>query len=102
MSKVYLNANNLGSGFLVRMNDSINAINKAINYFNYFDIPYDFKKRSTLKDVESTLKSVKKELNYVKSWVLDSNSNYNTLITNLKNQANNLPSYQIKQRNNIV
>lgn len=102
MSKVYLNSTNLNSGFVIRINDSINAVNKALNYFNYFDIPYDFKKRSTLKSIESTLTSVKNELNYIKNWVVDSNSNYNTLINNLKNQANSLPSYQIKQRNNII
>lgn len=102
MSKVYINSQNLSSGFIIYINDSINSVNKALNYFDYFDIPYDFKKRSTLKDVESTLRDVKKELSNIKSWVVDSNSNYNTLINNLKTQANNLPSYQIKQRNNIV
>ncbi len=102
MSKVYIDSPNLNSGCIIYLNDSISAVNKVLNYFDYFDIPYDFKKRSTLKDVESTLRSVKKELDYVKDWIVDSNSNYNTLINNLKSQASDLPSYQIKQRNNII
>lgn len=102
MSKVYINSQNLNNGFIVQMNDAINIVQKALNYFDYFEIPFDFKKKNTLKNIESDLKSIKKELNNIKSWVVDSNGNYNTLINNLKNQANGLPDYQVKQRTNIV
>ena len=33
-------------------------------------------------DVEAKLRNIKKDLNYVKQWILDSNDNYNTLIDN--------------------
>ena len=102
MSKVYLDSTPLNSGCVIRLNDSLNVINKALSYFKYFDIPYDFKKRNTLNDVENTLKAIKKELESIKSWIVNSSNNYETLINNLKSQASSLPGYQVKQRNNTV
>lgn len=102
MAKVDLDSSGLNSSCVINLNDSINTISKVINHFDYFDIPFDFSKRSELKNVESKLREVKKDLNNIKNWVVDSCNNYNTLINNLNNQANSLPTYQIKQRNNII
>ena len=102
MARVELDSTGLKSGCIIKLNDAIIAVNKTLNYFDYFDIPYDFSKRENLVNVEAKLRNIKKDLNYVKQWILDSNDNYNKLIDNLKSQANKLPNYRVKQRNNII
>lgn len=102
MSKVDLDYTNLKTNCILNLSDTINLMNKVLNYFDNFDIPYDFSKKNDLKNVEIKLRNVKTELNKVKNWMVDSNNNYDILINNLKNQANRLPTYRVKQRNNIV
>ncbi|MBQ9013551.1 MAG: hypothetical protein IJ094_08385 [Bacilli bacterium] len=102
MAKVYLDSEGLKSGCLIKLTDSINTINKVLAYFDYFDIPQDFSRRNELLNVEAEFRHVKKQLEFVKEWTINSNNNYNTLISNLKTQANKLPTFKVKQRNNIV
>ncbi len=102
MAKVELDSIGLKSSCMINLNDAINTVNKVLNYFDYFDIPYDFSKKNDLRNVESKLRNIKKDLDYVKQWIWDSNDNYNTLINNLKTQSNKLPNYRVKQRDNII
>ncbi len=102
MARVELDSTGLKSGCIINLNDAINTVNKVLNYFDYFDIPYDFSRKNDLKNVESKLRNIKEDLDYVKNWIYNSNDNYNTLISNLKTQANKLPNYIVKQRNNII
>ena len=102
MSKVKLSFDDLNSGCLLRLNDTINNIDKTIKLFDNFDIPNDFSRKRELLKVKNDLSEIRKNIKCVKSWIVDSNNNYNTLINNLKLQMNKLPSYQLKKRNSII
>lgn len=102
MARVDLDYSGLNSGCLLNLKDTINLLNKTINYFSCFDIPYDFVKKNQLKELENKLIKIKKNLSDIENFIVNSNDNYNNLINNLETQANTLPSHSIKQRNNIV
>lgn len=102
MARVDLDYSGLNSGCVLNLKDTISLIGKAVNYFDYFDIPFDFAKKNQLKEVENKLRKIKKDLSGIENLIVNSNDNYNSLINNLETQANTLPVHHIKQRNNIV
>lgn len=102
MSKVNLDYTGLKSGCVLNLNDTINIVNKALGYLDCFDIPSDFNKKSELKEVGNKLCAIKKDLTNIENWIVNSNNNYDTLVNNLNTQTNTLPTYHVKQRNNIV
>lgn len=102
MARVDLDYSGLNSGCVLNLRDTISLIDKAVNYFDYFDIPFDFVKKNQLKEVENKLRKIKKDLSDIENLIVNSNDNYNSLINNLETQANTLPVHHIKQRNNIV
>lgn len=102
MSKVNLDSQNLNSRCLINLCDSINTIDRALDIFNGFDIPSDFSKRNELLNVRNKLRDINTSLSDVKSWLENSCNDYDKLISNLKNQARQLPIEQIKQRTNII
>ena len=102
MGRVDLNASNLKSDGMVYLKESLHAVNKALGYFEYFNIPYDFSKREKLLAVKDDLKEISKELESVKNWIVNSNESYNNMIEKLNNRASNLPSNTLKTRNTII
>ena len=102
MAKIHLNSSGVKSNCIIKINDTVDLINKTLNCFNNFDIPSDFSKKNTLRNVQSDLKKVKDNLNGVVNWLNSSLSDYNTLLNKLNDQSRSLPNYKVKSRNNIV
>lgn len=102
MAKIDLDSTNMKSMFSINMRDTISAINKVLSIYDSMDIPSDFSKRQELRNVMERFKDINNNLDDIYDAVIGSNSDYNTLITNLKDQANKLPTYTIKSRNTIV
>ena len=102
MGRVNLNASNLKSEGMTYLKESLNAVNKALSYFEYFNIPYDFAKREKLLSVKDDLREISKDLESVKNWIVNSNESYNNLIEKLNDRAEKLPSNTLKTRNTII
>ena len=102
MTRIHINSENLRDSCLPPLKESIKAINSALEYFDYFTIPYDFSGRQKLIDVKHKLQKISSDLTNVKSWIVDSNSDYNEAIQNLNENNSKLPTSTIKDRNTIV
>ena len=102
MAKVDLDSTNLKNGFIMYINDAIADINKIINYFDNFSVPYDFSRRGELIGVESSIRQVKTQLESVKSWVVESNDDFNKVVSTIKDLNEQLSQYTIKQRTTII
>ena len=102
MAKVDIDSTNLKNGFIVYINDAISEINKVLRYFDNFSVPYDFFRRGELMGVESSIRQVKSQLEGVKSWVVESNDDFNKVVSAIKDLNEQLPRYTIKQRNTII
>lgn len=102
MAKVDLDSTSLKNGFIMYINDAIADINKILNYFDNFSIPYDFSRRNELINVENSFRQIKSQLQNVKSWVVESNDDFNKVISSIKDLNEQLPQYTIKQRTTIL
>ncbi len=102
MAKVDIDSTNLKNGFIVYINDAIAEINKVLRYFDNFSVPYDFSRRGELNSVEQTFRDIKKNLEDVKNWVVDSNNDFNKVISAIKDYNEQLPQYTIRQRTTII
>lgn len=102
MAKVDIDSTNLKNGFINYINDAISEVNKILTYFDNFSVPYDFSRRSELNSVEQSFRDIKKQLEDVKSWVVDSNNDFNKVISAIKDYNELLPQYTIRQRTTII
>ena len=102
MAKVDIDSTNLKNGFINYINDAISEVNKVIRYLDNISIPYDFSRRSELLGVESTFREIKSNLENVKSWVVESNDDFNKVISAIKDYNEQLPQYTIRQRTTII
>lgn len=102
MSKVDLDSTNMKSSFILNINDTISALEKVLSIYDQMDIPYDFSKRQELSNIMSNFRSVKNRLERIKENVKESNADYNTLISILKDQARRMPNFTIKGRNTLI
>ena len=81
---------------------AINYLNTVINYLQQNSIPSDFYRYNTLINTISDLKKQRDKLTNFKSWVVNSNKDYDTLISSFDAQASKLPTGRIKKRTGIV
>ena len=102
MSNVELNYDAMRSNCVLVLEDVVNAIQKSINYFYQISIPSDFSRKQSLKRAASDLNRCKKEINNIRNLIINSNNNYDSLISNLSKQSESLPNCQIKKRTNII
>ena len=102
MSKVKLSYSSLRNGSVNSLDNVVNQLNEAISYLQQNSIPGDFYMANTLYNTISDLKLQRNKLSSAKSWVINSNKNYDSMIDKLEVQANKLPVYQVKRRNTII
>lgn len=102
MSKIYINSEELKYGCVIPLKDTINDLNKVVDYFDYFDIPSTFSKKGELRNIKGNLKSIKNKLKSVEHWIVNSNNDYNSLLEKLNDKNSKLSTYSIKNRDNIV
>lgn len=98
MAKVELDFGQISNGCIPNLEKVIDALNIAINYLQQNSIPDEFYRKDTLVNVIADLKSKRDSLVYVNNWLVNSNSNYNSMIDKLNIQANKLPVCRIKSR----
>lgn len=102
MSKVQLNYSPIQSEAIPALENAINILSSAIDNLQQNSIPGDFYRKTTLSNTIADLKAQRDNLSNLKSWLINSNKNYDSLVDKLENQAHQLPVYQVKRRSNIV
>ena len=102
MSKVELNYAPVQSEAISALDSTISALNEALNHLQQNSIPGDFYRRTTLSNTIADLKTQRDNLSNLKSWLVNSNKNYDSMIEKLELQAYQLPVYQVKRRSNVV
>ena len=102
MSKVYLNYGQIESVCFPAIDNVVDSLSNVITLLEQVSIPLDFSKRTTLINTISNLKTCKTSLVNTKTWIYNSNKNYDSMIDKLYLQASLLPDYQVKKRNSIM
>lgn len=102
MSKVSLNFGSIESTCLPAIDNAAGHISEAVAVLQQSSVPGDFYRRTELLNTISNLQSYVKRLNNAKTWLVDSNKNYNSMIDKLELQANQMPIDQVKKRNSII
>lgn len=102
MAKVELNFSPIASSGISALDNAIDNIKSVIAYLQRNVAPSDFNKYYLLLNTLSDLKKQRDKLVYLKEWLKDSNSNYDSFIAKLDAQALKLPAYSIKRRTKIV
>lgn len=102
MSKINLQYSTISTNCVDKIDSAIKSINSALTYLQAFDIPGDFYRRTQLINTISKLKNQYQKLVTIKTSIVNSNSDYNTVIDDLIDAANNLPVDKIKKRASII
>lgn len=102
MGKVNLDYSNIPANALNQLDNAINYLNDVIRYLQQNSIPNDFYRKNTFSTCLSSLKNQRDKLVDIKSWVVNSNKNYDSMIEKLEEQAFQLPTYKLKKRRTIV
>ncbi len=102
MSKINLQYGTISTNCIDKIDSTIKSINSALVYLQSFNIPGDFYRRTQLINTISNLKTQYQKLVTIKSSIVNSNNDYNTVIDNLTDVANKLPVDRIKKRSSII
>lgn len=102
MAKINLSYESISVNGINSLDSAINYLNTVINYLQQNSIPSDFYRYNTLINTISDLKKQRDKLTNFKSWVVNSNKDYDTLISSFDVQASKLPTGRIKKRTGIV
>lgn len=102
MSKVNLNYGPIESSLLPSLDTVIDCLNQVINNLQRSSIPGDFYRKNTLYNTISDLKGQRDKLSNIRSWIVDSNRNYDSMIDKLGMQAYKLPVYTVERRKTII
>ena len=102
MAKINLSYESISVNGINSLDSAIYYLNTVINYLQQNSIPSDFYRYNTLINTISDLKKQRDKLTNFKSWVVNSNKDYDTLISSFDVQASKLPTGRIKKRTGIV
>ena len=102
MAKVELNYEPIESSCITSLDSVIDSLSQAISYLQQNSVPGDFYRRTTLLNTIDDLKKQRVQLSNIKSWLVNSNKNYDSMIDKLNVQASQLPVYQVKSRSSII
>ena len=97
MAKIDIDTTNIDS-VVNMLNDVIEVYNKSISVLDYTNLPYSFEKRYAYQNNYSSLKKDKEKLVELKNFVSDSIKEINSIDDALFNQAKNLPTNRIKDK----
>lgn len=102
MSKVNINFGPIESIGIPAIDDVIGHVGEAVVALQQTAVPGDFYRRTTLLNTISSLQESVSSLSNLKTWLVESNKNYNSMIDKLELQANQMPIDQVKKRNTII
>lgn len=102
MAKVNLAYDNMNTNCIDRLDSTIKYINSILNYLQAFNIPSDFNRRTQLLNIISSLRKQKAQLQNARNSIINSNNDYNNVISSLNDNASKLPVSKIKKRSSII
>lgn len=102
MAKVNLNYDAIGVNGINSLDNAINHLNTVISYLQQSSVPTDFSMYRNFINALEDLKKQRANLRYVKDWIVNSNKNYDSLISKLESNVNKLPTQGVKRRSSIV
>lgn len=102
MAKVSLSYDSISVNGLNALDSAINYLDSVINYLQQNSIPSDFYRYNTLVNTIADLKKQRGRLVDFKNWIVNSNNEYDSLISKFEVQAAKLPIGRIKQRTTVV
>lgn len=102
MAKVSLSYDSISVNGLNALDSAINYLDSVINYLQQNSIPSDFYRYNTLVNTIADLKKQRGRLVDFKNWIVNSNKEYDSLISKFEVQAAKLPIGRIKQRTTVV
>ena len=102
MAKINLNYDAIKVNGINALDNAINYLSSVINYLQQNSIPNDFNKYNILTNTISDLKKQKEKLVDFKSWLVNSNKAYESLISSFESQVAKLPAGRIKKRTSVV
>lgn len=102
MAKVSLSYDSISVNGLNALDSAINYLDSVINYLQQNSIPSDFYRYNTLVNTIADLKKQRGKLVDFKNWIVNSNKEYDSLISKFEVQTAKLPVGRIKQRTTVV
>ena len=102
MARIQLDYDSISVNGINALDSAVNYLNTVINYLQQNSIPSDFYRYNTLINTISDLKKQRDKLINFKSWVVNSNKDYDSLISTFDAQASKLPTGRIKKRTGLV
>lgn len=102
MARVSLSYDSISVNGLNALDSAINYLDSVINYLQQNSIPSDFYRYNTLINTIADLKKQRGRLVDFKNWIVNSNKEYDSLISKFEVQAAKLPVGRIKQRTTVV
>ena len=102
MAKISLSYDAVSVNGLNSLDNAINYLNTVISYLQQNSIPSDFYRYNTLVNTISDLKKQRDKLVNFKSWIINSNKDYDSLISKLEIQTLKLPTGRLRKRTTVV
>ena len=102
MAKVSLSYDAISVNGFNALDSAINYLDTVINYLQQNSIASDFYRYNTLINTIADLKKQRGRLVDLKNWIVNSNKEYDSLISKFEVQAAKLPVGRIKQRTTVV
>ncbi len=102
MARLCLNYDAISVNGINYLDTSINYLNSVISYLQQNSVPADFYRYNTFMNTLADLKKQRDKLVSFKKWLVNSNTDYDNLISKLESHANTLPIGRIKKRTTVI
>lgn len=89
---------NIDTKVVYQLSDGINYLKEAINKNTQLMVPGDFQYAYFLNNLSSDLAGICNSLSNIKDYLYRSNQEYERLLTDLTNQANNINNIMIDRQ----
>lgn len=102
MTKLKIDENVLKQTVIPNLDYAINKLNLAIDCGKNLVIPSGFKKIQKLNEILDNNVTTRNDLNSIKEWICESNTQINNVLENLERELNTIKNVDIKKRENII
>lgn len=98
MAKINFSMNAFSRTVIPGLDKTVDSLDVLINKCYQLSIPYDFKYKAYLQNLDNDFKSCKVNVIKVKDWIYKSNTTYNDIIEKIKQNSVSLNNIQIGKK----
>lgn len=102
MTKLNFDYSILSNNISSSITGSVDYLRNCTNQANFLDVPGDFRYYSDLKNLSAFFSQKCNELNGIKSWIANSNKNYDAVLNELEIELNHIVDEDFKMRQRMV